>query len=84
MPSGDGASTLIVESLVDAGVVFLGLVWQELPVYSDVVVLCSESGGEQRAILGILAFPQVLNELPYRSLVFPSNRPAVHLPPLSA
>ena len=83
MPSGDGASTLIVESLVDAGVVFLGLVWQEHPVYGDVVVLLGESGGEQLSVLGVLAFLHILNELSDRNLIFPSNRPAVHLPPLS-
>ena len=83
IPSGDGASAFIVESLVDAGVVFLGLVRQEHTVYGDVVVLLGESGSEQLSVLGVLAFLHVLNELSDRDLIFPSNRTAVHLPPLS-
>jgi hypothetical protein len=83
MPSVDGASALIVESLVDAGVVFLGLVRQEHTVYGDVVVLLGESGSEQLSVPGVLAFLHILKELSDRGLVLPSNRPAVHLPPLS-
>ena len=68
---------------MEAGTVLPCLVRQEHAVDGDVVVLLGESGGEQLAVLGVLAILQVLHELPDGGLVFPLDRPGVHRSPLS-
>src|SRR5215203_1399267 len=78
------ASALIVEPLVDVGIVLPGLVRQEHAVYGDVVVLLGKKGGEQPTILSVLAVSYDLHELPDGGLVLSSNRPGIHRPPLSA
>src|SRR5215207_3552001 len=78
--SDHGAHALVVEPLVDSGIVLARLIRQEHAVYGDVVMLWG--GGEQLAVLGVLAFLQVPHEPPDRGLVLPSDRTGVRRPGL--
>jgi hypothetical protein len=57
--------------LQTSSIVLPGLVRQEHAVYSDVIVLLGESGGEQLAVFRVLGVLHVLHELPDCGFVFP-------------
>src|SRR5215203_6322195 len=78
VPPCDSARALIVEPLVDAGILLVCLIGQEHSVYRDVVVLIGERGGEQSTILAVLGILHVLDELPDCGLILPSNRHGLH------